>query len=167
LIGENGEQLGVLSFFDALNQARAKNLDLVEVAPTAVPPVCRLMDYGRFKYEQTKKERDAHKHQKNVELKEVRLRPKIGVHDVDFKINQAHKFLEEGDKVKLTVLFRGREVTHPQLGRDLLDRAAANLKDVATVEKPTSFEGRNMSLILAPVPAKAVKEPQKSGSEKE
>jgi translation initiation factor IF-3 len=144
----------VIPLFEALNQAREKNVDLVEVAPTAVPPVCRLMDYGRFKYEQTKKERDAHKHQKNVELKEVRLRPKIGVHDVDFKIKQALKFLQEGDKVKLTVLFRGREVTHPQLGRDLLDRAAATLKEVSAIEKPTSFEGRNMSLILAPVPTK-------------
>lgn len=142
--------------------ARDRGLDLVEVAPNAVPPVCRIIDYGRYKYEQTKRERDAKKHQKNVELKEVRLRPKIDDHDVDFKTRQAQRFLEDGDKVKITVMFRGREVTHPQLGKALLTRVASSLATVAAVEKPPALEGRNMTLILAPTHQKAAKEPVKA-----
>jgi translation initiation factor IF-3 len=135
--------------FKALELAQSKDLDLVEVAPTAIPPVCRLLDYGRFKYEQTKKERDARKHQVRMELKEIRLRPKIGDHDFDAKAKRAVRFLEDGDKVKVTVMFRGREVTHPQLGHQLLAQMADKLKDVAIVEKPPSIEGRTLFMILA------------------
>jgi translation initiation factor IF-3 len=149
LIGEDGEQLGVMPTFKALELAQSKNLDLVEVAPNVVPPVCRLLDYGRFKYEQTKKEREARKNQKIVELKEIRLRPKIGEHDVDAKANRAIKFLEDGDKVKVTVLFRGRELAHPQLGRELLEEMANRLANVAVVERNPSVEGKTMFMILA------------------
>jgi translation initiation factor IF-3 len=149
LIGEGGEQLGVLPLNQALQIARERNADLVEVAPTAVPPVCRLLDYGRFKYEQTKREREARKNQKVVLLKEVRLRPKIDDHDVNFKTKLIEKFLSEGDKVKITVVFRGRELAHPQLGKELLDSIANALKGKVTVEKAPSMEGRNMTMILA------------------
>lgn len=149
MIGEGGEQLGVLPLNQALQIARERNADLVEVAPTAVPPVCRLLDYGRFKYEQTKREREARKNQKVVLLKEVRLRPKIDDHDVNFKTKLIEKFLSEGDKVKITVVFRGRELAHPQLGKELLDSIANALKGKVTVEKAPSMEGRNMTMILA------------------
>jgi translation initiation factor IF-3 len=148
VIGENGEQLGILPTEQALTLAQSKDLDLVEVAPNVVPPVCRLLDYGRFKYEQTKKEREARKNQKIVELKEIRLRPKISVHDFDSKARRAMKFLEDGDKVKVTVLFRGRELAHPQLGRELLDEMSDKLKDVALVERNPMVEGRTMYMIL-------------------
>jgi translation initiation factor IF-3 len=148
LIGENGEQLGILPTFKALEMAQAQNLDLVEVAPNVIPPVCRLLDYGRFKYEQTKKEREARKNQKIVELKEIRLRPKIGEHDLDAKAKRAVKFLEDGDKVKVTVLFRGRELAHPQLGRELLLGMAERLKEVALVERSPMVEGKSMFMIL-------------------
>ncbi len=161
VIGEAGEQLGVMSVPQALQMARERNADLVEVAPPSVPPVCRILDYGKFKYEQTKKEREARKNQKIVLLKEVRMRPNIDEHDVAFKTRAVRKFLEEGDKVKITVLFRGRYLAHPQLGRDLLDQVAAELKNMSIVEKPTSMEGRNMTLILAPVAAKQSKEQSK------
>src|SRR5438477_1897416 len=148
LIGEDGEQLGILPTFKAIELAQSKNLDLVEVAPNVVPPVCRLLDYGRFKYEQTKKEREARKNQKVVELKEVRLRPKIGEHDFEAKARRAEKFLEEGDKVKVTVLFRGRELAHPQLGRELLEQLAERLRDVSVVERSPMTEGRTLFMIL-------------------
>lgn len=135
--------------YKALELAQSRNLDLVEVAPNVVPPVCRLLDYGRFKYEQTKKEREARKHQKVVELKEIRLRPKIGEHDLEAKAKRAHKFLEEGDKVKVAVLFRGRELAHPELGRELLVEMANRLKDVAVVERAPTVEGKSMFMILA------------------
>jgi translation initiation factor IF-3 len=134
--------------------AREEGLDLVEVAPSAVPPVCRLLDYGRFKYEQAKKEREAKKHQKNVLLREIRMKPKIDEHDVDFKARTAEKLLKEGDKVKITVMFRGREITHPQIGRDLLDHIYGRLKAVGSIEKPASMEGRHMTMIMAPGAAK-------------
>lgn len=145
----------------ALQLARERGADLVEVAPQAVPPVCRILDYGKFKYEQAKKEKEARKHQKNVVLREVRMKPKIDEHDIDFKTRIAAKLLQEGDKVKVTIMFRGREVTHPQIGRDLLDRVAERLKDLASIEKPASMEGRFMSIILAPVASKQLeKRPQ-------
>lgn len=134
----------------ALQDARERNLDLVEVAPTASPPVCRLMDYARWKYEQAKKEREARKNQKSVLIKEVRFRPKIDDHDIDFKVKQIIRFLGEGDKVKANVLFRGREMAHPQIAKQLLDGVLAQVKQFATVEKPASMEGRSMSMILAP-----------------
>ncbi len=130
--------------------AREQGIDLVEVAPAAVPPVCRLLDYGKFKYEQAKKEREAKKHQKNVLLREIRMEPKIAEHDIDFKTRTAEKLLKEGDKVKVTVRFRGREITHPQIGRELLEQVYGRLKSIATIEKPANMEGRAMTMILAP-----------------
>ena len=144
----------------ALEMARDAGLDLVEVAPNANPPVCRILDYGKFKYEQAKKEREAHKHQKQVVLREVRFKPKIGVHDVDFKTKVVKKLLEGGDKVKVSVMFRGREITHPEIGRELLQRVAGNLKDAATVEKHPSMEGRFMNMILVPVAPKTPPKPK-------
>jgi len=148
-----------------LDQARElagnRNLDLVEVAPTAVPPVCRLLDYGKYKYEQAKKEREARKSQKVSVLKEVRLRPKIGGHDFEAKLRSASKFLGGGDKVKVTVLFRGRENTHPEIAWRLLQRMSESLKEVASVEGQPVMEGRRMNVVLAPLAvlkAKKVKE---------
>jgi translation initiation factor IF-3 len=143
-----------MSSYDALRLARERSLDLVEVAPTADPPVCRLLDYGKFMYEQQKKQREAKKHQRNSELKEVRFRPKIDDHDIDFKTKQALRFLKEGDKVKMTVVFRGREITHPEIGRKVLDQVLTHIEGLAVVEKPAALEGRNMTLILAPLPQK-------------
>ena len=151
LISDAGEQLGVLPTFEALRTARERNLDLVEVAPTAVPPVCRLLDYGRFKYEQTRKEREARRHQKVALLKEVRLRPKIDEHDVAFKTRLVLRFLQEGDKVKVSVVFRGRELAHPEIGQGLLRKVFAGLENGAAIEKPIAMEGRAMTMILAPV----------------
>lgn len=130
--------------------AREREVDLVEVAAQASPPVARLMDFGRFKYEQSKKEREAKKHQVNVQLREVRMKPKIDDHDIDFKTRIAAKLLKKGDKVKLTVMFRGREITHPQIGKALLDRVLASLEDIAILEKDAMLEGRHMTIILAP-----------------
>ena len=159
LIDENNAQLGIVPTYQALNLARERGLDLVEVAPTAVPPVCRILDYGKFKYEQSKKEREARKHQKNVLLREIRMRPKIDDHDIDFKTRTVEKLLKEGDKVKVTITFRGREVTHPQIGRALLERIYDRVKDVGSIEKPALMEGRNMTMILAPGAAKPQKSP--------
>jgi translation initiation factor IF-3 len=145
--------------------AQSKNVDLVEVAPNVIPPVCRLLDYGRFKYEQTKKEREARKNQKIVELKEIRLRPKIGEHDVDAKAKRAIKFLEDGDKVKVTVLFRGRELAHPQLGRELLEEMANRLANVAVVERNPSVEGKTMFMILTRGKPPAPPAPPRSSGE--
>ena len=137
--------------------ARNRNLDLVEVAATAVPPVCRLLDYGKYKYEQAKKEREARKSQKIALLREVRLRPKIGDHDFEAKARLARKLLDGGDKVKVTVLFRGREITHPKIGLRLLQRMAESLKEVASVEEQPLMDGRRMNVILSPVAAEKAK----------
>jgi translation initiation factor IF-3 len=161
LIGETGEQLGVMNTVEALRLAREADTDLVEVAPNADPPVCRLMDYGKFKYEQAKKEREAHKRQATVAVRQVRMRPKTGEHDIAFKTALIAKLLDEGNKVKVLVLFRGREISHPQLGKQLLDKVAAALADKATVERPTAMEGRSMNMILAPGAAKKPK-PEKT-----
>jgi translation initiation factor IF-3 len=134
--------------WQALEKAREQNVDLVEVAPNSVPPVCRLLDYGRFKYEQTKRDREARKNQKTVELKEIRLRPKISEHDFESKARRAEKFLEDGDKVKVTVLFRGRELAHPELGRELLREMAERLKEVALIERNPMAEGKTLFMIL-------------------
>lgn len=130
--------------------ARQRDVDLVEVAAQASPPVARLMDFGRYKYEQSKKEREAKKHQVNVQLREVRMKPKIDDHDIDFKTRTAAKLLKQGDKVKVTVMFRGREITHPQIGKNLLDRVLGSLEEIAILEKPAMLEGRHMTIILAP-----------------
>jgi translation initiation factor IF-3 len=150
LIDEDGTRVGVVPLRDALVRAEERGLDLVEVAPNAVPPVCRVLDYGKYRYEQTKKEREARKHQKQAELKEVRLKPKTDDHDLDIKAKQARKFLLAGDKVKFTVRFRGREMAHPDIGREMLERIAEDLRDVATVEQRPLMEGRALSLMLAP-----------------
>ncbi len=150
LIDEEGRQIGVVRTAEALQMAREREVDLVEVAAQASPPVARLMDFGRYKYEQAKKEREAKKHQQNVQLREVRMKPKIDEHDVDFKTRTAAKLLKQGDKVKVTVMFRGREITHPQIGKALLDRVQSRLDDIASLEKDAMLEGRHMTIILAP-----------------
>lgn len=160
IIDDEGQKLGVMPIYDALNMARERGLDLVEVAPNANPPVCRILDYGKFKYEQAKKERDARKHQHQAQLREVRFKPKIGAHDIDFKTKVVQKLLQDGDKVKVSVMFRGREITHPEIGRGLLMRVQENLKDVAVVERQPSMEGRFMNMYLAPVPQKAAPKPK-------
>lgn len=154
LIDEEGNQIGIIATRDALDMARQRGLDLVEVAPNAVPPVCRIMDYGKFRYEQSRKERESRKNQHVVELKEVRIRPKIDDHDLETKGRQASKFLDQGDKVKLTVLFRGREMAHPDLGKALLDQLIEQLQTHGTVEQSPRLEGRAMSAIMNPVRAK-------------
>ena len=149
LVGEKGEQLGIMPLYQAWEVARQNNLDLVEVAATAVPPVCRLLDYGKYKYEQTKKEREARKGQKISLLREVRLRPKVGDHDFEAKARSAKKLLEGGNKVKVTVMFRGREITHPEIGRRLLERMAESLKGAASIERQPLMDGRRMAMILS------------------
>jgi translation initiation factor IF-3 len=158
LIGPEGQQLGIVAGFDALRQARESGLDLVEVAPGAVPPVCRILDYGKFKYEQARKEREAKKNQKVSELKGMRLRPKIDDHDLEFKTRTIAEFLDDGDKVKVTVIFRGREIAHSDLGRDVLDKVVASLKDVALVERSPFMEGKTMTVILAPLNKKSAEQ---------
>ncbi len=157
LIGETGAQLGIFPLEKALRIASERNLDLVEVAPNAAPPVCRLLDYGRYRYEQTKKERKARKSQKSSALKEIRIRPRVKDHDLETKIRIARKLLEDGDKVKVTVFFRGRESAHPELGFKLLQRVAESLKDIAGLEGEPNSEERFMSLVLSPVSAKQLK----------
>jgi translation initiation factor IF-3 len=150
LIDEDGAQLGVVPINEALQIARTRDTDLVEVAPNAQPPVCRLMDYGKFLYERSKREREARRTQKQTEVKEIRLRPKTGEHDIAYKIRDARRFLQKGAKVKVRIRFRGREITHPEVARDLLDRIAKELSDVAVVEKAGEMEGRTMLMILSP-----------------
>lgn len=151
MIDDEGVQVGIISTRDALEMARERGMDLVEVAPNAVPPVCRLMDYGKFRYEQSRKERDSRRNQHVTKLKEVRVEPKIGDHDLETKGRQAARFLDGGDKVKLTVLFRGRSITHPELGRDLLDQLAVQLGDHGSIEQPARMEGRTMTMYMAPL----------------
>ena len=157
LVGEKGEQLGVMPLAQARDMARRQNLDLVEVAATAVPPVCRLLDYGKYKYEQAKKEREARKSQRVVLLREVRMRPRIDDHDFEAKTRIAKKLLGEGDKVKVTVMFRGREIVHPELGLRLLKRMAASLEEAASVDKQPSLDGKRMIMILSPLSVQKTK----------
>ena len=147
--------LGIMQTRDAQQLAREKELDLVEVNPKAHPPVCKVMDYGKFKYEEKKKQNEARKRQTTVELKEIKLRPKTDDHDVTFKIKHVRRFLEEGDKVKITCRFRGREITHPETAQRQLDLIATEVNDIGTVETPPRMEGRTMTLILAPRVSKA------------
>lgn len=160
LIGAEGEQLGITPVQRAMELAQEAGLDLVEIAPTADPPVAKLLDYGKFKYEQAKRDSEARKHQSRVELREVRMKTKIGQHDIDFKTRTARKLLNGGDKVKLSVMFRGREITHPEIGRGLLDRIMQSLGDAAVVERGPMLEGRFMSMIVAP--NKALKQSEKA-----
>jgi translation initiation factor IF-3 len=150
LIGHDGAQLGIVAIDEALRAAQEVGLDLVEVAPTARPPVVKIMDYGKFRFEQAKAARAARKKQHVIHMKEVKYRPGIDVHDFDFKTRHARNFLEEGNKVKLTMMFRGRQVAHPELGREVLDRVLNVLQDVAKVEVEAKLEGRNMTMVLAP-----------------
>jgi len=152
VIDDEGTQLGVLGIEQALGLAQQKGLDLIEVSPTAVPPVCRIADYGRLKYEQSKKDKDARKKQKNWELREVKLRPKIETHDYETKARMAERLLLDGGKVKVTIMFRGREITYTSFGKRLLDRMAADMFPVAIVERDAKLEGKNMFMILAPRP---------------
>ncbi len=145
-----GEQLGILNVRDALRMAVEQQLDLVEVAPNAKPPVCRIMDYGKYKYEQSKREKEAKKKQKIISIKEVKLRPNIEDHDFDTKSKNAIRFLKDGDKVKATIMFRGREMSHTELGKVLLDRLAELVKDIAIIERHPKVEGKNMIMILSP-----------------
>lgn len=157
VIDDEGQQLGVLPTAEALVLAQEKGLDLVEVAPAAVPPVCRILDYGQYKYELQKREREAKRKQKSQTFKEIRLRVKIDVNDLKTKLRRAGEFLDEGDRVKVTVQFRGREMSHANLGRDLLDRAAALLEEKGVVERPPLLEGRNMFIVMAPPEKRAEK----------
>lgn len=154
VIDEEGEQLGVLPIEEALEAADNRGLDLVEVSPNADPPVCKIMDYGRYKYTQQKKAHDARKRQKVVEVKEVKMRVKIDDHDYGFKKRHAERFLNDGNKAKVTIMFRGREITHPDLGRKLLDRLANELMEISNMEQHPKLEGRNMVMILAPKPGR-------------
>ena len=149
LIGENGEQLGIMSAKDAYKLAKEAELDLVKIAPTAKPPVCKIIDYGKYRYELARKEKEAKKKQKTVEVKEVRLSPNIDTNDLNTKINNAKKFISKGNKVKVTLRFRGREMAHVQQSKHILDDFAETLADVAVVEKPAKMEGRAMSMVLA------------------
>ena len=148
LIGEDGEQIGVVDTETARERAREADLDLVEVAPMARPPVCRLMDYGKYKYEQRKKQQKAREKQHRIRIKGIRLRPKTDQHDFQVKLNHAKRFLEDGNKVQVTMLFRGREMAHIDLGRSLLLRFAEELAEVSTVERMPKMEGRRMTLLL-------------------
>jgi len=150
LISPEGEQIGIVSVKEALRMAQEKDLDLVEIAPNAKPPVCRIMDFGKYKYEQSKREKEARKKQKIISVKEVKLRPNIEDHDLMVKTRNAVKFLKDGDKVKVTLMFRGRELAHAELGKQLLARVAEMTKDVASIERQPKVEGRNMIMILAP-----------------
>jgi translation initiation factor IF-3 len=161
VIGDDGEQVGVLATREALALAQSKGLDLVEVSPTARPPVCRIMDYGKFKYEQNRRARKARKNQHVMHLKEVKMRPKIDDHDYSFKLQHARDFLAERDKVKFTVTFRGREMAHQEIGRQLVERIVTDLADVATVEQSARSEGRTLTMVVMPKPQQQVQQQPK------
>lgn len=150
LIGPDGDQVGIVDVREALNYADRLNLDLVEVAPMATPPVCKVMDYGKYRYEQEQKAKEARKRQTTINIKEIKLRPKIDDHDFDTKKGHVERFLRKGDKVKLTIMFRGRELVHPHLGERLLRRMADDLAELGEVESQPSLDGRNMVMMLAP-----------------
>jgi translation initiation factor IF-3 len=146
----DGEQIGVVSAKEGLEMAREQGYDLVEVAPKASPPVCRIMDYGKYKYEQSKRAKEARKHQHTITVKEMKFRPKTEDHDYQFKLKHIKKFLAEGNKVKVTVRFRGREMAHTELGRKMLERLTQDTEEMASVEQQPKLEGRNMVLVLGP-----------------
>jgi len=150
VIDDEGTQLGVISLAEALAAAEERGLDLVEVSPNAEPPVCRIMDYGKYKYQASKRAAEAKKKTARVEIKEVKMRPKTEEHDFNFKLKNARRFLEEGNKVKVTIMFRGREVTHPEYGRHLLEKVAEEVKDLGQVEMMPKMAGRFMTMVVAP-----------------
>jgi translation initiation factor IF-3 len=166
VVDEDGSQLGVMRTADALRLAQERGLDLVEVAPLASPPVARLLDFGQYKYELTKREKEAKRRQRSVTFKEVRLKPKIGIGDFDTKVRRAIEFLEEGDRVKVSVQFRGRELTHPQIGRDLLDKFAEQVKEHGVVERPPLLEGKSMHISVASVHKPKTHEPTPAAAAK-
>ena len=150
LVDEDGTQIGIRPRNEALDYAHSKDLDLVEVAPNADPPVCRIMDYGKYRYEQEQKAKTARRHQSQISVKEIKLRPKIGTHDYETKKGHVVRFLKDRAKVKVTIMFRGREATHPERGRDLLMRLADDVKELGQIESPPLLDGRNMVMVLAP-----------------
>ena len=151
VVGADGAQVGILETREALEMAQEQDLDLVEVAPQADPPVCRIMDYGKFKYEQAVRQRESRKKQSLVVVKEMKMRPKIDRHDYATKTGHVMRFLQQGAKVKVTIMFRGRETVHPELGRKLLDRLAEDVREIAKVDVPPKLDGRNMTMVLAPL----------------
>ena len=154
VIGPNGDQLGLMSSVQALEKASEMNLDLVKIAPQATPPVCKIIDYGKYRFEQAKREKEARKNQHIVEIKEIRLSLNIDTHDFNTKVGHAQRFLKDGDKVKVSIRFRGREMGHPEQGHEIMKRFAEALADYANVEKPSKMEGRNMMMFLASKPVK-------------
>ena len=148
LIGEDGEQLGIMSARDAMKLAREANLDLVKIAPTAKPPVCKIIDYGKYRYEQARREKEARKKQKTIEVKEIRLSPNIDTNDLNTKVHQARKFVSGGNKVKVAVRFRGRELAHTAVGKTILEDFAQKLSDIAVIDKPAKLEGKSMVMFL-------------------
>lgn len=153
LIDENGEQLGIVPTFDALRMARERGLDLMEISPNAQPPVCKICDYGKFKYEKKKKDHEARKKQTVIKVKEVQLRPRTDQHDLDYKFKNIRTFLEEGDKAKITMMFRGREVTYVEQGHKMMRELAKQVEDIAIIEAPAKLEGKKLIMVLAPNPA--------------
>jgi translation initiation factor IF-3 len=154
VIGEDGEQLGIMPTIQALRRAELASLDLVEVQPRAKPPVCKIMDYGKYKYEQARKSAESRKKQQQIELKEVKFRPKTGDHDFDVKVKNLKRFLEKGNKGKVTVMFRGREIVHPEMGREMLNRVIQALGEDALIEQHPRLEGRQMVMIVGPARTK-------------
>lgn len=155
VIDEEGQVVGIMNARDALALAQEKGLDLIEVAPQAQPPVCRIMDYGKYKYEQGKRDREQHKRQKQQDVKGIKMRPVTAEHDFQVRLRAAQRFLEEGDKVKVTIQFKAREITHPEIARRLMDKMVEAIADHAVVEKPPSIEGRMMTMVLSPKAASA------------
>jgi translation initiation factor IF-3 len=167
LIGDEGEQLGIMSAQEALKIAYERELDLVKIAPGSNPPVCKVMDYGKFRFEQTKKEKEAKKNQRVIEIKEIRMSPGIGENDFNTKLKNGQKFLNDGDRVKVSVRFRGREMAHTEIGEELLKEFAARCADIATLDKNPKLEGRNMSMFLSPKPTTPAKKPAKPKTPKQ
>jgi len=160
LIDENGQQVGIMKTNEAIRYAEQRELDLVEVAPDAKPPVCRVLDYSKYKYEQTQKLKAARKHQQQINIREIKFRPKIAQHDYDTKKGHVERFLNARDKVKVTIMFRGREMAHPERGEMILNRLAEDLGDLAIIEQRPQQDGRNMTMMLAPQRAAQVEKPE-------
>ncbi|RKL61541.1 translation initiation factor IF-3 [Thermoanaerobacteraceae bacterium SP2] len=155
VIDPNGQQLGIMSLKEALRHAQEAQLDLVKIVPDAKPPVCKIMDYGKFKYEQSKREKEARKNQRIINIKEIRMNPNIEEHDFQVRVKNARRFLKDGDKVKVTIKFRGREITHTKLGEEVLKKMADSVQEIGFIEKQPLIEGRNMIMVLSPKQNKA------------
>ncbi|HEX2031346.1 MAG TPA: translation initiation factor IF-3 [Actinomycetota bacterium] len=166
LVGPDGTQIGIVSIQEALRRARDSDLDLVEVAAQANPPVCRIMDYGKYKYERAMRQKEARKKQARIEVKEIKFRPKIDRHDYETKKGHVLRFLAAGARVKVTIMFRGREMAHTELGQRILDRLVEDLDGLATVEQPSKLDGRNMVMVIAPVKRPRAREEQEEGRER-